>query len=102
MRNKVLLTWNIRSQNDREQHFQRLREFVNKLPTLGLELKDAWYTIYGKAPHILLGIVVRGKHEDQLESALASEEWQHMILELREYITTYRQRIVEDSDQFQF
>jgi hypothetical protein len=101
MGKKILLTWNIRSQAEKE-HFQRLSEFVSKLPTLGLELKDAWYTIYGDAPHILLGIVARGKREEQLRSALTSDEWGQMLAELKEYISGYRQRIVRDTEQFQF
>jgi hypothetical protein len=101
MRNKVLLTWNIRPQTKIE-HFQKLREFASKLPLIGLELTDAWYTVYGNAPHILLGIVPQGSQSNHLQDTLASEEWEQMIAELRQYIASYHQRIVEDSGHFQF
>jgi hypothetical protein len=101
MRNKALLTWNIRPQTKIE-HFQKLREFASKLPLLGLELTDAWYTVYGNAPHILLGIVPQGSQSNHLQNTLASEEWEQMIAELRQYIASYHQRIVEDSGHFQF
>jgi hypothetical protein len=101
MGNKLLLTWNIRSQTQME-HFQRLREFVNKLPLLGLELKDAWWTRYGESPDILLGIAAQGSETDLLETAVTSEEWRKMLGELKEYISGYKQRIVAESEHFQF
>jgi hypothetical protein len=101
MANKALLTWNIRPGGERE-HFQRIRAFVNKLADLGLDLADAWYTIYGDAPQILLGIVVPRDSKVALEEVLASQEWQAILEELKQYITDYNQRIVKVQGQFQF
>jgi hypothetical protein len=100
MGNKALLTWNIRPGKERE-HFQRIRLFVSKLSGLGLDLADAWYTIYGDAPQILLGIVAQDR-KDHLESVLSSQEWQEMIAELDQYIVDYHQRIVRSAGQFDF
>ena len=101
MAHKVLLTWNIQSGIERE-HFQRIRVFVSKLAGLGLDLADAWYTAYGDAPHVLLGILAAGGHEDQLQNILDSEEWGELMAELKPYISDYRQRIVKIEGQFQF
>ena len=101
MANKALLTWNIRPGGERE-HFQRIRAFVNKLAGLGLDLADAWYTIYGDAPQILLGITVQKDQKIVLEDVLSSQEWQDILGELEQYITDYRQRIVKAQGQFQF
>jgi hypothetical protein len=101
MKKKALLTWNIRAQTQGE-HFHRLREFISKLPILGLELRDAWYTLYGEAPDILLGIVTREKQDEQLEAALTSKEWKEMLDELQQYIKDYHQRIVKEAQHFQF
>jgi len=101
MAHKVLLTWNIQSGIERE-HFQRIRVFVSKLAGLGLDLADAWYTAYGDAPHVLLGIVAAGGQEDQLQNILDSEEWGELLAELRPYISDYKQRIVKVEGQFQF
>jgi hypothetical protein len=101
MAHKVLLTWNIQSGIERE-HFQRIRIFVSKLAGLGLDLADAWYTAYGDAPHVLLGIVAAGGQEDQLQNILDSDEWGELLAELRPYISDYRQRIVKVEGQFQF
>ena len=66
MANKILLTWNSRYTNELEEreHFHSLQEFVAKLPTLGLELNDAWITVYGDAPQILLGILPAKQQEN--------------------------------------
>ena len=101
MANKALLTWNIRPGGERE-HFQRIRAFVNKLADLGLDLADAWYTIYGDAPQILLGIVAQKDSKAVLEEVLDSQEWQNILDELKQYITDYNQRIVRIQGQFQF
>jgi hypothetical protein len=101
MANKALLTWNIRPGHERE-HFQRVRTFVSKLSGLNLDLSDAWYTIYGDAPQILLGVVAREGQDDQLEKALVSKEWEEILSELGQYITDYRQRVVKIEGQFQF
>ena len=98
---KVLLTWNIQSGIERE-HFQRIRAFVSKLSALGLDLSDAWYTLYGDAPQVLLGIESQRGQEAQLHNVLTSKEWNELLDELRPYITDYVQRIVKVEGQFQF
>jgi hypothetical protein len=101
MAHKVLLTWNMQSGIERE-HWQRIRVFVSKLAGLGLDLADAWYTVYGDAPQVLLGIVAAGGQENQLQNILDSEEWGEILAELRPYISDYKQRIVKVEGQFQF
>lgn len=101
MGNKVLLTWNIHPGKERE-HFPRVREFVRKLPSLGLELEDAWYTVYGESPQILMGIVAEGRQEEQLDGALHSQEWQQLLEELQQYVVDYNQRVVDAAGSFQF
>ena len=98
---KVLLTWNSHPRHE-QQLFQHVRELVNKLSPLGLELKDAWYTIYGDAPEILLGFVPRKGKEDQLQVIMSGDEWKQILGDLQQYITDYEQRIVQAVDGFQF
>ncbi|HUT20721.1 MAG TPA: hypothetical protein VM366_16310 [Anaerolineae bacterium] len=101
MTHKVLLTWNSHPRHEKEL-FHHVRELVNKASPLGLELRDAWYTIYGNAPEILLGFTPRKAEEVSLEAILASDEWKQLILEIKDYITDYEQRIVQAADHFQF
>jgi hypothetical protein len=101
MTHKVLLTWNSHPRHEKEL-FHHVRELVNKASPLGLELKDAWYTVYGNAPEILLGFAPRKEQQEGLEAILSSDEWKQLILEIKDYITDYEQRIVQAADHFQF
>lgn len=101
MANKVLLTWNSHPRYEREL-FHHVRELVNKVSPLGLDLRDAWYTVYGDAPEILLGFVPRRGQEGALQALLSSDEWKEILDELKEYITDYEQRVVKATDRFQF
>ncbi|MBN1937202.1 MAG: hypothetical protein JW934_21260 [Anaerolineae bacterium] len=96
MAQKILLTWNIRARSERDQreHFKLVRDFVGKLPTAGLKLEDAWYTAYGNAPQVLLGIVAHDQREQDLRAVLGSEAWEQLISEIKVHIIDYRQRII--------
>ena len=98
---KLLVTMNSHPNHEREL-FAHIRELVNKLSPLGLELTDAWYTIYGQAPEILLGFIARRGFESQLDTILTSEEWEAVLTEFKEHVTDYKQRIVRATGGFQF
>ena len=101
MAHKVLVTWNSHPRHEKEL-FHHVRELVNKASPLGLELRDAWYTVYGNAPEILLGFTPRKEQEGGLEASLSSDEWRQLVLEIKDYITDYEQRIIQAADHFQF
>ena len=98
---KVLLTWNSHPAHQRER-FHHVSEFIHKASPLGLELQDAWYTVYGEAPEILLGFVARNGSEEHLEEILSSDKWKSIIADLAQYITDYEQRIVKATVGFQY
>ena len=101
MTHKVLLTWNSHPAHERER-FHHVSELVNKIVPLGLELKDAWVTVYGNAPEILLGFTPRRGNTEGLESILSSAEWKAILSEFQQYITDYEQRVVKATSGFQF
>ena len=101
MPNKLLLTWNSHPAHEREI-ISHVRDLVNRVSPLGLELRDAWYTVYGEAPQILLGFVMRRGNDQRIEAILAGAEWKEILRELQEYITDYEQRVVKATSGFQF
>jgi hypothetical protein len=101
MAKKLLLTWNSHPKHERKL-FHHVREVVNRAAPLGLELTDAWYTIYGEAPEILLGFIPRNGQEEQLSVVLASEEWHAILKDLSQFVTDYEQRVVKATGGFQF
>ena len=69
---------------------------------MGLELTDAWYTVYGDAPQILLGFVPRKDQEERLQAIVTGEEWTKILVEFKDYVTDYEQRVVQATKRFQF
>ena len=101
MAHKVLLTLSSHPKHQKKL-FHHIGEFVNKLSPLGLELTDAWYTVYGDAPEILLGFVPRNHKDEQLQTILRGEQWTKILDEFKQYVTDYEQKIVKASSGFQF
>jgi hypothetical protein len=52
---KLLMTWDIKSGREAEFFEFQVREWVPGLQKLGLEPTDAWYTMYGASPQIMIG-----------------------------------------------
>jgi len=97
---KLLLTWDIKPGHDQEYMKFLVGEFGPAMVEAGLELTDAWYTMYGEGPQVLAGGVT-----DTLEGMreiLTSKEWQELEAKLLTMVDNYRRRIVEATGGFQF
>ncbi len=95
---KLVLTWDIK-QGQEKSYFTYMQEFSTALQQAGLELSDAWYTLYGPWPQISMGFV----SEDLrlVESFLVSEVWLRTKHRLLSYIQGYRQKVVPARSGFQ-
>ena len=58
MSTKLIMSWDITPQREQEYFEFVVREFIPGIQELGFELSDAWATIYGSQPQILVGAVV--------------------------------------------
>ncbi len=96
---KLLMSWNIRPGREDEYFEFVMREFGPGLLKLGIRPTDAWYTQYGDHPQILQGGVM--EELDNLQKALASEEWRRIKKKLLTYVTDYNQKIIHASGGFQ-
>ncbi len=96
---KLLLSWDIRQGQDEAYFTFIVKEFVPTLMRLGLRPTDAWYTIYGDEPQILIGAVADDL--DGMARALRSETWAQSTSKLSHYIENYRQKIVPARSSFQ-
>ena len=99
---KLLMTWDIIPGKEQEYFEFVVREFVPGMQGLGIQPTEAWYTVYGESPQILMGIVAEGRQEEQLDGALHSQEWQQLLEELQQYVVDYNQRVVDAAGSFQF
>jgi len=96
---KLLATWNIKSGQENEYFDFTVREFAPGVMKLGLRPSEAWYTVYGASPQILMGFVTDDM--DAMHVALKSSEWETLHAKLLEYVTDYQHKIVKATSRFQ-
>ena len=97
---KLIMTWDIAPEHEQEYFEFVVREFIPGVQRLGLDLRDAWATVFGDQPQILVGAVVPSAQE--LDSIINSTEWISLHNQLMDFVINYEQKIVSSSGGFQF
>jgi hypothetical protein len=94
------MTWDISPQHEQEYFEFVVREFIPGVQRLGLELNDAWATVFGSHPQILVGAVIpEGK---EASSVLNTPEWNSLHNQLMDYVINYEEKLVNAQGGFQF
>jgi len=96
---KLLMTWDIKSGREAEFFEFQVREWVPGLQKLGLEPTDAWYTMYGTSPQIMIGGTA--KSLKVMMQILETEAWQALKDQLLGLVDNYDQKVVKASGGFQ-
>jgi hypothetical protein len=94
------MTWDILPEREQEYFEFVVRDFIPGVQRMGFELSDAWATVYGEQPQILVGAVVPSFN--QAQQMLDSPEWQSLSNQLRDFVHNYSQKVVDASGGFQF
>jgi hypothetical protein len=97
---KLIMTWDIRPERDQEYFEFVVREFIPGVKRLGFELTDAWATIYGRQPQIMVGASL--PTFGRVQRVLQSEDWTRLYEQLQDFVQNYTQKIVETRGGFQF
>ena len=96
---KLLMNWDIKPGQEASYFEFAVQELAPSLAEIGLRLTEAWYTVYGEGPQILVGGVA-----DDLETMrgiLESDEWLSLHEKLLSFVTNYSHKIVRASNRFQ-
>ena len=96
---KLLMTCNIKSGRVAEFFEFQVREWVPGLQKLGLEPTDAWYTMYGSSPQIMIGGTA--KNLKTMNQILETEEWQALKGQLLGLVDDFDQKVIKASGGFQ-
>ncbi len=96
---KLLMSWDIRADQEASTFEFMANELAPAIQQLGITPTDAWYTIYGDHPQILVGAVADDL--DQMESVLASPEWQELMEKLDSHVQNLEKRVVRAAGRFQ-
>jgi hypothetical protein len=97
---KLIMTWDIMPEREQEYFEFVVREFIPGVQRMGFELSDAWATVYGNQPQILVGAVIPSKGRAQ--QLLDSSEWRSLNNQLQDFVHNYDQKIVDATGGFQF
>ena len=94
------MTWDIAHDHEQEYFEFMVREFIPGVQRLGLELSDAWATVFGEQPQIMVAATAQNTaHALQL---LDSSEWKSLNNQLQDFVSNYSCKIVEARSGFQF
>jgi hypothetical protein len=97
---KILMSWDIAPEHEEEYFEFVVREFLPGVQGLGFELSDAWATVYGSKPQILVGAMLPTM--GQAQQVLDSSEWISLNNRLQDYVRNYRYKLVPAKGGFQF
>ncbi|MBN1373133.1 MAG: hypothetical protein JW987_14435 [Anaerolineaceae bacterium] len=97
---KLIMTWDIRPERDQEYFEFVVREFIPGVKRLGFELTDAWATIYGRRPQVMVGASLPTL--GRVTRVLQSDDWQRLYDQLMDFVQNYDQKVVETRGGFQF
>ena len=97
---KVIMSWDIIPGQEQEYFEFVVRRFMPGVQKLGMALSDAWVTIYGDNPQILVGAVVPGR--EKAERIITSEEWLRLNKRLLDYVQNYELKVAPLEGGFQF
>ena len=96
---KLLMTWDILPGREQEYFEFVVRDFIPGLQRLGMEPSDAWFTMYGNQPQILVGAQMPSI--SSIQRILASSEWQGLTNQLSDYIENFDYKVVQARGGFQ-
>jgi hypothetical protein len=100
MAGKLIMTWDISPEKEQEYFEFVVREFIPDVQKLGFQMSDAWMTVYGDRPQILVGAVMPSI--DRVQDAISSATFQNLLDKLLAYVTNFKARIVKSTGSFQF
>lgn len=97
---KLIMTWDILPEREQEYFEFVVREFIPGVQRLGFEVTDAWATIFGGRPQIMVGATLPSLI--RVQRVLQSEDWLRLSNQLQDYVQNFSQKVVEAQGGFQF
>jgi hypothetical protein len=93
------MTWDIIPGREQEYFEFVVRDFLPNMQKLGLDPSDAWFTLYGNQPKIIVAAQMATLRS--VETLLEKDEWHSLITQLMDYVENYSYKIVQARGGFQ-
>lgn len=97
---KLILTWDINPDSEQEYFEFVVREFLPEVQKFGFTLSDAWVTVYGDQPQILVGATLSST--EAIKKIIHSAPWALLVEKLMQFVSNYNEKIVMANGNFQF
>jgi hypothetical protein len=94
------MTWDIAPEREQEYFEFVIGEFIPGVQRLGLEPTEAWATIYGEYPQIMVAMLAPDLPDAQ--RVLNSVEWGKLREQLFTFVKNYTSKVVPAKGGFQF
>jgi hypothetical protein len=96
---KLLMTWDIMPGREQDYFEFVVREFLPGMQAMGLEPSDAWFTVFGSQPQIM--VAAQTETQAAMEKLLSSNDWGTLSNRLLDYVINFQLKIVEARSGFQ-
>jgi hypothetical protein len=97
---KLIMTWDIAPDKEQEYFEFVVREFIPGVQRMGFDVSDAWVTVYGNQPQVMVGATLATT--SKVKQVLRSSDWKSLNNQLLDFVKNYSQKIVEARGGFQF
>ena len=98
MQVKLIMSWDIQQGQDSDYFEFIVREFAPGIARLGIQPTEAWYTVYGNKPQIMMGGIA--DDHDKVREALTTPEWTDLHQRLLKYVSNYHQKVIRATPFF--
>lgn len=96
---KLLLTWDLLPGREQEYFEFVVRDFIPSVQKMGMEPSDAWFTVFGDQPQIM--VALQSASMENMENILKSSDWDALKNQLLDYIEDFKYKIVPARPGFQ-
>jgi len=96
---KLLMNWDIKSGQEQAYSEFVVKELVPSMTQMGLHLTEAWHTLYGEGPQIMVGGVTEDL--ESMQQILSSDDWQKLHQKLQNFVANYSHKVIRASNRFQ-
>jgi hypothetical protein len=96
---KLLMSWDIESEQETTTLEFMAHELAPAIQQLGMSPTEAWYTVYGQRPQILVGVVANDLAT--MRRVLSSDKWRELQEKLAGHARNYQQKMVWAEGRFQ-
>jgi hypothetical protein len=96
---KLLMTWDILPNLEQEYFEFVISDFLPEIKRLGIHHVDAWYTLFGDQPQIM--VAARTQSRAALNVIMASKEWLLLLENLLKFVENFSYKVIPAQEGFQ-